>query len=1037
MRPFYRRSAVVFTAVVLLSLSCVAQTIEKGAISGTVTDPSGAVVPNATVKITHVATGDTRTVTTDAGGNYSAPTLPVGEYSIEVTASNFGTTRVKNVQLAVGQRRIQDVTLKVVGVGETVEVISEGGLDKSDALANNVLNRRYVEDLPISGRDFRDFTRLVASAQDNPGLRSGVRLGGQFSEFTSLVIDGVDNRNSFFGEWFGSLETKNFTYPQDAVQEFQVRTNGFSAEFGHSTGGLINVVTKQGTNEWHGSAHYFWQSDGLYAETQVPGDPSITTDDITVLPPFENRHQFGGTFGGPIAKDRAFVFLAMDVQRQSGPLTVDFGGNTGGANPATVLVPAIYGLPAGTTIADLEGTVPQSQNLFTPLGRLDVKVTPNNTLTTRFNYTRNSTANFAGGRGQTLTSGAESNLEDFLNDGYTIAPTWTTVINPTTVNEVRFAYSTEKRPREAKGPNPEAIIFGFGNIGQRFFLPITSDHKRYQVMDNFSKTFGKHDIRLGVDYNANSNSQVFIGFAGGAYFFGSLADFAAPAPLFMIQLVGINGFDAVESGTVPNFYQHEVGIYLQDNWKVTPRLTLNLGVRWDGVKNPQPQFTPIPGNEVPYGPPRRVGDAIEFETGPVPQSIPSDYDNFSPRVGVSYDLTGNGKTILRGGAGLYFTALPSIFMAEILSGTGLRGGQPFLAEFAGTVDFDCTQPSDTTLTPPRLCYPDILPSMASMALQTSLGPPLIRYADPGLEVPRTLNVQLGIEHEIAKNFSLAGTYTYARSDNLRIGGFWNSRYDRNFRPPGHPLDMIATDFDSFGRVINVAARGRLDPTISTADALTSFGRARYHSLKIEAKKSFSNRYQFGINYLWSKNDDNVSNDRDTDSYFSPSDPFNLDADYGRGQLDIAHQFTSYAVFQLPRGFQFSTSIRARSGTAFPVFSGFCGGPTDFNGDGACSGVGAYNPDRPTVGGVLLGRYPERQPSFFNWDVRVGKEFGLTERHRLRATFEVFNLTNRDNLFSEPISGGTSSNAILGSGTFKFLDRTDSPINAQIGVKYTF
>ncbi len=560
------------------------------------------------------------------------------------------------------------------------------------------------------------------------------------------------------------------------------------------------------------------------------------------------------------------------------------------------------------------------------------------------------------------------------------------------------------------------------------------------MLDNFSKTFGNHDIKLGVDYNANSNSQLFIGFGGGVYFFGDLAGFAAGTPLFMLQLVGINDFSLVESGTVPTFYQHEIGIYLQDNWKVTPRLTLNLGVRWDGVKNPQPGYTcpsttpvpcVIPGNEVPYGPPVRVGDAIEFQTGPVPQGIPSDYDNFSPRVGVSYDVTGNGKTILRGGAGLYFTALPSIFMAEALSGMGLRNGQPFLAPFLGTLG--C--PTDLTI--PRLCYPDILPTQATPAIQALLPPPLIRYVDPGLEMPRTLNIQVGIEHEIAKNFSLSGTYTYARSDNLRIGGFWNSRYDRNFIPPGHPADLIATDFDSFGRVINVLARGRLDPTIGTADALTSFGRARYHSLTIQARKSFSNRYQFGANYIWSKNDDNVSNDRDTDSYFAPSDPFNLDADYGRGQLDISHSFTGYAVFQLPHGFQFSTSIRARSGTAFPVFSGFCGPATDFNGDGNCSGAAAYNPDRPTAGSALLPRYAERQPGFFTWDVRFGKEFGLTERHRLRATFEVFNLTNRANLFSDALAGGGSSNAILGNASFKALDRTDAPINAQIGVKYTF
>ena len=1025
MRLSRRKIAGVLLAAGLLTVSmvlpAVAQTVEKGAISGTVYDATGGVVPNAAVKITHVGTVEQRALTTGADGYYLAASLSPGEYTVEASAKGFATVLVRGVQLAVAQRYVQNVTLKVAALGEVVEVTSEGGLDRTDALSNNVLNQTYVENLPINGRDFRDFTRLVPSAQDNPGLRSGVRLGGQFSELTSLMIDGADARNSFFGEWFGSLETRNFTVPQDAIQEFQVRTNGFSAEFGHSTGGLINVVTKAGTNEWHGTAHWFYQSDGLYSNTEVPALPGVT-----ILPPFENRHQFGGTIGGPLVKDKAFIFAAIDVQRQSGPLTIAFGGNTGGVDPASVLVPSVYGEPAGTTVADLEGVVDQSQNLLAPLVRLDWRIGSNHTSTTRFNYTRNETTSFTGNRGQTVTSSAESTLEDFVNDGFVITETLTSVLSPRSVNEFRVAYSSEKRPRENRGPGPYTVIFGFGNIGRNLYLPIDSDHKRIQVMDNFSKVFGKHDVKLGVDYNANANSQVFIGFEGGAYFFGSLADFQANRPIFMLELVGINGFTAVESGTVPTFWQHEFGLYVQDNWRITPRLTLNLGLRWDGVKNPQPEFTPIPGNVVPYGEPRRVGDTIEFDTGPVPQGIPNDWNNFAPRIGVTYDVGGRGKTILRGGAGLYFAALPPIFMANMLNGTGLRSTQPFVPFAFG---------SQTDLLGCGLSYPDTLPAEAPPCI--AAGPPGIRYADPSLESPRVLNIQAGVEHELFKNFSLSATYSYTRSENLRIGGFWNSNYDRNFIPPGHPNDTIAQDFDSFGRVINVAARGRLDPTISLADALTSFGRARYHAVTLQARKTFSAGHQFGANYIWSKNEDNLSNDRDTDSYFAPSDPFNLDADYGRSQLDITHQFSAYAVLELGGGFQFSTSLRGRSGLAFPVYSGFCGGANDYNGDGVCSGAGAYNPDRPTVGGALLARYPERQPSFFTWDVRLSKEFRLGKRYRLRATFEVFNLTDRENFYSEPISGGASSNAILNDPAFMQLDRTEAPINAQIGVKFLF
>ena len=248
-------------AVLLFAPSAGSQVLEKGTISGTVLDPTGAAVPNATVKITHIGTGAERTLTSGPDGRYSASILSAGDYTIEVSASGFATSIVKSVHLSVGQELIQDVGLKVAAVGQVVEVTAESGpIDRSESLVKTIIDNKYVEELPISGRDFRDFATLSPTADTTPGLRSPVRLQGQQGEYTGLIIDGVDNRDGFFGEWFGSLETRNFTFPQDAVQEFQVRDTGLSAEFGHATGGVINVVTKSGTNDWHGSAHWFFQS---------------------------------------------------------------------------------------------------------------------------------------------------------------------------------------------------------------------------------------------------------------------------------------------------------------------------------------------------------------------------------------------------------------------------------------------------------------------------------------------------------------------------------------------------------------------------------------------------------------------------------------------------------------------------------------------------------------------------------------------------------------------------------------------------------
>lgn len=1054
------------------------QAIEKGAISGRVLDPSGAVVPGASVKITHTGTGTERTITTGGDGRFLADVLPPGEYTIEVSMSGFATTVTRGVRLSVGQNLVLDVNLQLAAVGETIEVTAAGGpVEKSETLAKTVVDNTYVENLPILGRDFRGFVNLSSTADLTPGLRSPIRLGGQFGEYTGFIIDGVDNRNSFFGEWFGSLETRNFTVPQDAIQEFQVRDTGFSAEFGHALGGLINVATKSGTNEWHGTAHWFFMSDDTVA--------NASTDVATSIPPGVNtRHQFGGTVGGPLKREKVFVFFALDAQQQRGPLTTQFTDSVRTeclASPVDCAVVSLYG---GGVLTDYEGIASQRQDLLAPLVKFDWHITSNHTATTRLNYTRNETNNFTGGRSQIfVVGGVESNFENFVNDGWAASQSLTSVIGTRSVNEVRFAYSREVRPRVNNGTGPETCIFPFSDcFGRRFFLPIDSTHERYQVIDNFSHTVGKHDLKFGFDLNSNGNGQTFIGFAGGMYNFlgldlglgfGCYSDdptnsCGGRSPLFFLQLVGINGFDAIESGTLSTFWQHELSFYAQDMWRIHPHVTLNLGLRWDGVWNPNPSF-PIIGSAVPIGRPRFTSDGVELSLGPPPQGIPDDFNNWAPRVGVAWDVGGKGRTIVRGGTGLYYAVLPSIFMAEILAGQGFRGGTISIGTFG------C--PTDLTI--PRLCYPDILPSEATPALQALLPPPLIRYADPDFESARVWNIQGGIEHEIVANLSVSGTYTFSRGDDLRIGSFWNSRLDRNIgctfplsagcQITSDRIVIPSSEFDQFGRAIDPATgipngyficfavpvagcRLPIDTAVSIADNMSSFGRSRYHAVLVQLKKAYSHRHQFGLNYTWSRNRDNVSNDRDTDAYFTPSDPFNFIAlDYGRSQLDIEHQFRGYAYFLLPWDIEFSTGVTARSGRAFPAYVAPCGGeagpparvelvgPISRSDD--CSGL-AFNHIRPVVGNRLLPRYPFRNASFFNWDFRVARAFPLgTERVNLRVSFEVFNLFDRDNTFSFPTNG---SNAVLdSSGQVPAIKDTPSlfgaggPIAAQFGLKIIF
>jgi hypothetical protein len=1038
---------VLFAAILLLATSAASQTIEKGEISGTVLDPTGAAIPDASVKIIHVATGSERTLTTGPDGRFAANLLPAGGYRIEVSAKGFATTVVKGVRLAVGQNLIQDVSLKLAAVGQTVEVQAEvGPVDRGETRQNTVIDRTYIDQLPINGRDFRDFVNLTPTADTAPGLRSPVRLGGQQGEYTELIIDGVDNRNSFFGEWFGSLETKNFTLPEDAVQEFQVRAGGFSAEFGHSTGGLVNVVTKSGTNEWHGTAHWYFQSLNLVKDTSVPAAPGV------VIPPgFNTRHQFGGTLGGPILKDRAFFFIGVDRQKKAGPLGTAFSNQTG-CPPATcvngVAVPELN----IADLAALQGTTPQRQDLLTPLIKLDYRITHSTTATSRFNYSRNETDNFTGGGSQIFVIGqVASNFENFVNEGPVASQAVTTVFGPRTVNEARFAYSLERRDRINRGPGPETAITGVGNFGQRFFLPITSHHKRYQAIDNLSHTFSKHDVKVGVDLNANATAQVFIGDAAGVYNFASLSAFKSRIPSGFTQLFGINGFDAVESGTLPYFWQKELAFYVQDNWRIHPRVTLNLGFRWDGVWNPQPQFK-LPGDQVALGRPQISGNTLTQRVGPVPQSIPNDFNNVGPRVGVAWDVTGNSKTIVRGGLGIYYAPLITIFMANTLAGHGARGSVLSIPQCGGTRTTACFTGTTADLVDANgnpLKYPNRLPSKISPGspLAALIPPPNIDFADPDLQSARVLNLQVAVEREIARDFSISATYTYNRSENLRTGGFsLSAPFDRTIDP------AKVTGFDQFGRSLGPGgtfafAIPRLpQSTISGASAITSYGRARYHALILQVKKTVSHNYQFGANYTVSKNDDNATSDRDTDAFLPPSDPFNfLNLDYGRSQLDIRHQFSTYAYILLPFKIEFGTFISARSGRAYPAYGGFCPGASNGYQDGFQCATFFISAVRPVVNGALLPRYPFRNSGFAQWDVRLGREFPVYERLHLRFTAEAFNLTNRNNAFSTTFLAGT--NGVCDNSTSCFspgkgpaiLDGPSprGPLAGQFGLKFLF
>jgi hypothetical protein len=1004
-------------AWVLLAVStfCFAQTLERGAVRGTIYDTSHAVVAGAKVTLSNPSTGFRREMQTSGDGGYDFEAVPpAAEYTLVAEAPNFAVTTVKGIVVNVGSSLPLDVNMPLKSAQESVTVNANiEAVDTSTSGISQLLDSRSLENLPFPGRDYRDLAQLTPSAQVVPGLRGNIRLGGQQSDYTGLVIDGADTTNNFFGENFGSLETKNLTVPIEAVQEFQVVTNGFAPEFGRATGGLLNVVTKSGTNNVHGEAHEYYRGG------------SITKDDALHNPPnINSQHQFGGSFGFPIRKDRQFLFLSTDVQRNNGPLTTNFchgdpacqndagpiipaASSTDVLGPACLpgavgmnLLPGCYGIP---NLGALDGPHGQFQDFFTLLGHYDYQLSQANHFSVRGLGTRNHTKGFTGGHGQSETSDAFGNTEQFVNQGISGVFALTTAVGRK-VNDFRVLLEGETRKRHPIfGGAPEIQIVPNGTFGQRFYLPANNDNGKIQVQDNFSYSFGKHDVKFGGDVNSFvDRKDVFAGWTAGRYEFATLADFDASNPFFYFQGFGLNGQDPFTANTLKPNYQTGIGLYWQDKWQAKPRLTITYGLRWDGTHNPQNQ-TPIPGQEV-YTGVGPIGQGTKIS--PVPQHTPNDYKQWGPRVGAAWSTgSADHPTVLRAAWGLYYAQTPTIFFPQASNGGGSKSTTLFCPTNFGCAPgsgFPYNFPSALATTSAGLC---------------AFGPPFIgcpaiAYADPALRNPRASNFTVGIEHQFTSEWTVAVNYAYMHSTHLKTGGFSTSNWQRN---------LVPTGTDSFGRAILASTPGftcpannvfvfagpmPLDCTLtpfSGALELASFSRGNYNQLTASVNKRFAHNYEWFANYTWSRNYSNDSSERDTDTFFGTQDPFNINIDYGRNGLDITHQFKSGIVVDLPYGFNWSSNFIAHSGLPYPAYSS-----ADVNGDGVINQFA--NNDRPAVqigSGTpyLLPRYPARQPDFFTWDMRLSKDFNFHEGMQIRLVADIFNLTNRGNLYSNPDVSG--------------------------------
>jgi hypothetical protein len=969
-------AAIVFLVGMSIVIPSRAQTLDRGEINGTIRDESGAVLPGVAVTLRDTKTGFERNTVSAAAGQYSGLLLPLGVYVVQGELPGFSVAKSDPLPLTVGQALIVNLVMKVAAVTQTVEVSAAPG-NTAPALGI-VIDDKAIVSLPINGRDYRDLALLSPTARSITGTRGTIRVAGQPGDYLALNVDGADFTNNFFGEFFGSLETRNFTLPLEAVQEFEVRAGGLGAQSGRSNGGLVNVVTKSGSNETHGSLAYFLRHHGLTANDAFGNPPTGLV-----------RHAGGGSLGGPLAANRAFYFVAADIQRQATPITVKFARSVAG-----VAVPEL-GI---ADLSTLQGQYSRHEDVTAILAKVDYLVTTNNRLSVRTSFSRNQADNAAGG--SLILSRATSNLESFHNQGMSTVASLGSSLGPRLFLESKFQVSGETRPRERQAETPQVQISDTGTFGGSASLPSTQDMYRYQVSENIGYLHGKHTLKAGMDYDGfNMRNNSFALALNGAYTFPTLAAFIQRQPSLYSQNFGLNGYSAQDAALLKSVWQQEVAAYIQELFRPTSRLTINVGLRYDAQLNPQPQAGTT-GLKVPVGPPVIVGSRVELTDAPVPQGIPDDTNQWGPRANIAYDLTGDGSAMLKSSAGFYYGRTPMIYFP--LRGSGV---------------------SNTTLvaSPSQfgVTFPNILPSaiVPGSSLARLLGPPAIQYVDPDFKNPRVLHMNASVTRGLSAGMSLEAGYMFSDSRNLRIGGYRSTLWDRNLATP--------TEFDQFGRGLNILAAGRPDTTIAQANALTSLGHGRYHALLVTIRKSLRNNWQFYANYTLARSMGNGSTERDTEALLGPSDPFDPAADYGINELDERHALKSYLVLMLPHDIALASTWSAGSGLAFPVYS-----PRDLNGDAVTNS--GLQPDRPVVDGRLLPRFPFHQPGFFTWDFRAAKGFGLGRLGRAQLIVEIFNLLENDNAYADP-----RTQAILGSPNFRVNNQTLGPRLAQLGVRLDF
>jgi hypothetical protein len=963
----------------------------KGQITGTITDGNAAVIANAKVVVRNLGTGISRDLTTDTNGLYRAVSVDPGTYEVAVTASGFSENKISGVVVSVGSTVTVDVRMNVQGLATSVDV-GETLLQDTVPVASQLVGTTQITDLPINGRRFQDFVLLTPTAVVESSTRNQISFAGQRGINSNIMLDGADYNQPFFGGIRGGERSGSIiTVPQTAIAEFQVLATGYSAEYGRSTGGVMNTISKSGTNEVHGEAFY-----------QIRHRSLSGRNPILRIRPSETLQQFGGGVGGPIIANKLFWFAAAESQYAETPRQVFFPSLVGRtATPQTA--------EGFNYLKSLEGPFLQSNRSSATVGKVDYNFSNGDRVTMRYNFSDSIEKNAVstGGALSPLTNGAVSNEGNELDTVHNGSLQYTKLFGPSIVNDFRFTGSAEVRPRTANSESPLVNITNVGLFGARNFLPTTQSDKRWQFTDTLSIVRGKHSMKVGFDFNYLPASQSF-----GFNQFGAFAVIGTniDTNLAIISGNGTNGRNRFDDLATVNFNRQignllasfsikQVAAFFQDSYRVNRKLTLDYGLRWEGQVNP----TVEANNESVLA---RV-EGVRFPLGNVisPRSINDTMAQFAPRFGFAYSpWEGRYKTVFRGHTGIFYAATPLLTFAgpmnnfrvppgDVSIGAGGPGTNLSVYQAFRAIGVDLN-----TFTLDKL--PTITVDQVQRAAAAALGgnprDPFIGAGfittAPNFRNPRSFQLGFGTETEVARNFTAGMQFNYVNTVGL------NRNRDYNL-----PAPVIRGDDQSQRPDFQLAASGTLPRVlrpVSTVGALTvrePSARSMYRAVSFTAQYR-TKKFQLQSFYTIAQSYSDDDSERDAGG-FQYQNSFNLRDDYGFSALDIRHNWTSNGVVNLPWGFTFSGIFRVRSGLPLNPRAG-----SDLNRDG-------NNNDRPYFSaGQTFPRNYFRNRGFTTTDMRLLKNFNIGgDRVRLQFSVEAFNIFDVDNV----AFGGSTS--IYGNG----------------------